>query len=99
MVIWNIYFLKKKFLDHIQHILDPTTHILDQNHNFGRRNFMKMFTWQIYKNEQGAQIWKKYFRSDSTFFRSNSKNFQKNADLDLKKYFRSISTFFRLNSH
>ena len=37
---------------------------------------------------------KKYFRSDSTFFRSNSKN----ADLDLKKYFRSISTFFRLNS-
>ena len=51
--------LRKKILDHIQHILDPITHILDQNHNFGRRNFMKIFTWQIYKNEQGAQIWKK----------------------------------------
>jgi len=74
MVIWNIYFWKN-FLDLIQHILDPITHILDQNHNFGRRNLMKIFTWQIYKNknEQGAQIWKKkYFTSDSTFFRLNS---------------------------
>ena len=32
------------------------------------------------------------------FFRSNSKNFLKNADLDLKKYFRSIFTFLRFKS-
>ena len=48
-----------KYVFFEKNILDPITHILDQNHNFGRRNFIKIFTWQIYKNEQGAQIWKK----------------------------------------
>ena len=33
-----------KILHHSQHILDSITHILDQNHNFDRRNFMKIFT-------------------------------------------------------
>ena len=84
MLFKNVYFWRKNILDHIQHNLDPNTHILDQNHNFGRRNFMKI-NWQIKKMNRELKFELKYFRSDSTFF--NSKNFQNKGGLRSKKLF------------